>query len=53
MIDLKEKLRVKGITQQEVADILKRDRSHINKVLNGKVKISKSIQKGIDEILKD
>lgn len=52
MNDLKEKLRVKGITQHDVAERLKRNRCHINKILNGKVPISLAIKKGIEEILK-
>lgn len=51
MKDYKEKLRIKGISQQEVADELKRNRSHINQVLNGKLPLSKEIEKGIVKIL--
>lgn len=50
-MDYKEQLRIKGITQQMVADELKRNRSHINKVLNGKVKLSKTIEKGLIDVL--
>lgn len=51
MKEYKEQLRIKGITQQMVADELKRNRSHINKVLNGKVKMSESIENGIIKLL--
>jgi plasmid maintenance system antidote protein VapI len=51
MKDYKEQLRIAGITQQMVADALVRNRSHINRVLNGKVKISKAIEKGILKLL--
>jgi hypothetical protein len=50
-MDYKEQLRITGITQQMVADELKRNRSHINRVLNSKVKMSKSIEKGILKLL--
>jgi plasmid maintenance system antidote protein VapI len=51
MKDYKEQLRIAGITQQMVADELKRNRSHINRVLNGKAKMSKAIENGIIKLL--
>ncbi len=50
-MDYKEQLRIKGITQQMVADELKRSRSHINLVLNGKLPLSEAIEKGIIKML--
>ena len=47
----KEQLRIAGITQQMVADALVRNRSHINRVLNGKAELSESIEKGIIKLL--
>jgi plasmid maintenance system antidote protein VapI len=51
-MDYKEKLRIAGITQQMVADALVRNRSHINKVLNGKLPMSEAIEKGILKLLR-
>jgi plasmid maintenance system antidote protein VapI len=51
MKDYKEQLRIAGITQQMVADALVRNRSHINRVLNGKAELSESIEKGILKLL--
>ena len=50
-MDYKEQLRIAGITQQMVEDSLKRNRSHINRVLNGKLPMSEAIEKGILKLL--
>jgi plasmid maintenance system antidote protein VapI len=47
----KEQLRIAGITQQMVADALVRNRSHINRVLNGKLPMSEAIENGIIKLL--
>lgn len=46
-------MRIKGYTQQEVAEILNISRSHLNKVINGKTNPSIYLLEKIEKLMEE